>query len=274
MRLITETLDVSRSNIREQLDKVPKLNIKKNIDDEWLLPLIKEITDSRPTYGYRRVNAILNLKLMAMNKEKVNHKRIYRIMKENHLLLTRYGAKRMQAHDGKVMTLKSNTRWCSDSFSIQCFNGDRVHVAFAMDTCDREVMSYVASTIGTNGAAIRDLMVECVEKRFGKTAVLPHQVQWLSDNGPCYTSHETVGFARMIGFDVRTTPSYSPESNGMAEALVKTIKRDYAWFADLKDAPTVMGQLNNWFEDYNENAPHKGLKMKSPRQFIRENLAG
>jgi|GEM_PF-4996695 len=47
-----------------------------------------------------------------------------------------------------------------------------------------------------------------------------------SDNGPCYTSHETVNFGRMIGFDIRTTPSYSPESNGMAEALVKTIKRD------------------------------------------------
>jgi hypothetical protein len=35
-----------------------------------------------------------------------------------------------------------------------------------------------------------------------------------------------------------------------------------------------MGQLSGFFEDYNENTPHKGLKMKSPRQFIRENLAG
>lgn len=77
-----------------------------------------------------------------------------------------------------------------------------------------------------------------------------------------------------MGFDIRTTPSYSPESNGMAEALVKTIKRDYVWFGNLKDAQTVMGQLAGWFEDYNENAPHKGLRMKSPRQFIRENLAG
>ena len=117
-------------------------------------------------------------------------------------------------------------------------------------------------------------MVECTEKRFEKSKVLPHRIQWLSDNGPCYTSHETVSFGRMMGFDIRTTPSYSPESNGMAEALVKTIKRDYVWFGDLKDAPTVMGQLANWFEDYNENAPHMGLRMKSPRQFIRENLAG
>jgi hypothetical protein len=30
-----------------------------------------------------------------------------------------------------------------------------------------------------------------------------------------------------------------------------------------------MGQLAGWFEDYNENAPHKGLKMMSPSEFIR-----
>jgi len=32
----------------------------------------------------------------------------------------------------------------------------------------------------------------------------------------------------------------------------------------------VMGCLNDWFNDYNENHPHKGLKLKSPREFIRE----
>ena len=88
------------------------------------------------------------------------------------------------------------------------------------------------------------------------------------------TANREDPFGRMIGFDIRTTPAYSPESNGMAEAFVKTFKRDYVWFGDLKDAKTVMGQLAAWFEDYNEKAPHKGLKMKSPRQFRRELKAG
>jgi putative transposase len=103
--------------------------------------------------------------------------------------------------------------------------------------------------------------------------MLPHRIQWLSNNDPCNTSHETVSFGRMMGFDIRTTPLYSPESNEMAEVLVKTIKRDYVWFGDLKDASTVMGQLAEWFEDFNKTVPHEGLKMKSPRQLIRENLA-
>jgi transposase InsO family protein len=56
----------------------------------------------------------------------------------------------------------------------------------------------------------------------------------------------------------------------MAEAFVKTFKRDYVWSADLSDARKVMEQLPDWFEDYNEVAPHKGLKMLSPRQFRRQ----
>ena len=238
-------------------------------EDEALLPYIREIADQRGTYGYRRITTLLNQRLQMEGKNKVNHKRVYRIMKQHKLLLPAYGKKPSRTHDGKIITLRSNTRWCSDTFTIQCQNGDRVFVAFAMDTCDREILGYIASTIGIDGEAIRDLMTECVEYRFGKIDKLPCQIQWLTDNGPCYVSHETVKFARALGFDVCTTPSYSPESNGMAEAFVKTFKRDYASLDKLENKHDVMRKLTRWFDDYNENAPHQGLKMMSPRQFLR-----
>ena len=54
------------------------------------------------------------------------------------------------------------------------------------------------------------------------------------------------------------------------EAFMKTFKRDYVYIHDLPDTKTVMAQLNAWFNDYNNNHPHKGLRLKSPREFIRE----
>lgn len=246
-----------------------KMNYRSFEFDADLLIEIKKVIEKRVTYGYRRTTTLVNQALVKGGKNSVNHKRIYRIMKENNLLLAKPNHKPTRTHDGKIVTLKSNLRWCSDYFSIRCWDGDAVYVAFSLDTCDREAMRYIASTKGVDGAMIRDLMLETVEYRLGQPNI-PHKLQWLSDNGPCYTAHETVRFGRSLGFDICTTPAYCPESNGMAEAFVKTFKRDYVYVNDCKDAKTVMAQLSAWFEDYNENAPHKGLKMRSPRQFLNE----
>ncbi len=80
----------------------------------------------------------------------------------------------------------------------------------------------------------------------------------------CFVARETVAFGRELGLDIRTTPIRSPESNGMAEAFVKTFKRDYVLFGDLRGAGRVMQQLSEWIEDYNERAPHKALAMRAP----------
>jgi putative transposase len=237
-------------------------------EDKLILAAIREILAIKPTYGYRRITTLLNRRRYHAGLHHVNHKRIYRLMKKNHLLLPRYASKPVRVHNGKIITLHSNTRWCSDSFYIACDNGEHVQVAFSLDTCDREVMRFIASTRGIDGAMIRDLMTETMHYRFGQVDRLPKRVQWLTDNGPCYTAHDTVKFGHQIGLDVCTTRPYSPESNGMAEAFVKTFKRDYVWLGGLSSAAAVMKQLPQWFNDYNENAPHKGLKMLSPRQYI------
>jgi putative transposase len=88
--------------------------------------------------------------------------------------------------------------------------------------------------------------------------------------GAVILSKETVQCGRRLGLDIRTTPAYSPQSNGITEAFVKTLKRDYVWLSDIKNAKTVMDQLPNWIEDYNERAPHKALKMCSLRAFIKK----
>ena len=110
-------------------------------------------------------------------------------------------------------------------------------------------------------------MMQAVEYRFGRHATAPSEIEWLTDNGSCYTAAETRSFARALGLKPVTTPVSSPQSNGMAESLVKTIKRDYSRLALRPDARTVMQQLAEWFDHYNTKHPHSALKYLPPRRF-------
>jgi putative transposase len=237
------------------------------------LEAVRRLVDERPTYGYRRIGALLNRERLQAGLPRLNHKRLYRLMAQNGLLLQRYTGKPPgRRHEGRIITIRPNLRWTSDSFEVACWNGEVLRVAFALDTCDREVMAWCASHSGISGEMIRDLMLESVERRFG-TAHTPQPIQWLSDNGSGYRAHETIDFAIRLGLVPCFTPVRSPQSNGMSEAFVKTFKRDYVYVHDRPDAQTVLAQLSRWFEDYNENHPHKALRLKSPREFIRSQPA-
>ena len=271
MKTVADTLGVSRSQLHERLkgEVRPRARYRKAEDPE-ILSEIRALTDGRPTYGYRRVWALLNRQRIKNNQAKLNHKRIYRLMSQNGLLLQRYTGKPPgRAHDGQIITIRPNLRWTTDGFEIPCWNTEVVRVLFGLDTCDREVMAWAATTGGFSGEMARDVMLQSVEHRFGSVAHVPHAIEWLSDNGSCYRARETIDFAQSLGLVPCFTPVRSPQSNGMAEAFVKTFKRDYVYVHDRPDAKTVLAQLPRWFEDYNEHHPHKGLRMKSPREFIR-----
>jgi hypothetical protein len=70
------------------------------------------------------------------------------------------------------------------------------------------------------------------------------------------SDEKQVPFTARCGFEPRTTPVESPQSNGMAEAFVRTMKRDYARVSSLADAETVIRQL----------PAHPSYR--SPREFI------
>lgn len=162
----------------------------------------------------------------------------------------------------------SNTRWCSDGFEIKCFNDERVYVAFTLDCCDRECISYVAEKRPLYARDIQKLMFKSAEKRFGSLRT-KREIQYLTDRGSVYRSLETIEIAKGLGLRSCFTAPRSPQSNGMAEAFVKTIKRDYVYTSDCYDAETVLKLLPKWIHDYNNNAPHSGLNMMSPVKYRR-----
>ena len=270
MKAVAEVLGVSRSQLYAGLtvSARPRRRYHK-ADDATLVPQIMALVTARPTYGYRRITALLNRQLRAEGAAPINHKRVYRIMQAHSLLLARrYTVRSDHAPDGKVVTLRSNLRWCSDGFEFVCWNGDVIRGAFLIDAHDREVIAWRAvANAGISGSDVQDMMLEAVEGRFG-THRAPHPLEMLTDNGSAYTAKDTRIFARQLGLRPCFTPLRSPQSNGVSEAFVATLKRDYVQVTPLPDAASALALIGAWFDDYNNNHPHSGLKMRSPREFI------
>ncbi len=271
MKAVARAFEVSRSNLVERLNGTTRSRGRyRKAEDAGIIAQVRRIVDRRPTYGYRRITRLLNKERALAGLAPVNHKRVYRIMAMQGWLLERWTANRPgRVHDGKVIVMRSNLRWCSDAFEIVCWNTEIVRVVFLIDAFDREIIGWDAVTNqGVSGSMVRDLMLHAVEQRF-KALQAPLTVEFLSDNGSCYTALETRRFATGLNLRPCFTPVASPQSNGMAESFVKTFKRDYAHINPLPDADTVLTALHRWFEDYNENHPHSGLKWRSPRDFLR-----
>ncbi|WP_115194872.1 IS3 family transposase [Escherichia coli] len=243
----------------------------RHTDDTDVLRRIHHVIGELPTYGYRRVWALLRRQTELDGMPAINAKRVYRIMRQNALLLERKPAvpPSKRAHTGRVAVKESNQRWCSDGFEFRCDNGEKLRVTFALDCCDREALHWAVTTGGFDSETVQDVMLGAVERRFGSE--LPASpVEWLTDNGSCYRANETRQFAWMLGLEPKNTAVRSPESNGIAESFVKTIKRDYISIMPKPDGLTAAKNLAEAFEHYNEWHPHSALGYRSPREYLRQ----
>lgn len=73
------------------------------------------------------------------------------------MLLEKHTAVRKgRIHDGKVMVMRSNLRWCSDGPEFTCWNGEAIRLAFIIDAFDREIIAWTAvANAGISGSDVR-----------------------------------------------------------------------------------------------------------------------
>jgi putative transposase len=266
---ICRTLGISRAcAYRESLGR-PARYVR--ADDRMVTAQIRTVIRTRASYGARRVRALVNREFATG----YNLKRIQRLMELNGWKLPRAMRRRTgRAHTGLIRRAASNERWCSDVLEITCWNGELVQLGFALDCHDREVLAHVAAPRDLVGTDIQQLMHRAVAGRFGAGERPEAPIQWLSDNGSIYTALDTLIAAERLHLVPITTPAASPESNGMSEALVNTLRRDYIVGADLSTAALVLEQIPAWIADYNAVAPHSALGYQSPHEYRQRQLVG
>ena len=259
---ICRTLGISRACAYRESVGRPARYVR--ADDRVVTAQIRTVIRTRASYGARRVWALVNREFQTG----YNLKRIQRVMELNGWKLPRATRRRTgRAHRGLIQRAVSNERWCSDVLEIACWNGELVQLGFALDCHDREALAHVEAPRDLLGTDIQQLMQQAVASRFGAGQRPDVPLQWLSDNGSIYTALDTQLTAERLHLVPITTPAASPQSNGMSEAFVNTLRRDYIVGADLSTAATVLDQIPAWIADYNAVAPHSALGFRSPRQY-------
>jgi putative transposase len=95
----------------------------------------------------------------------------------------------IRKHEGKVVVKQIKTVWCSDTWELPCANCERVRMAFALDRCELEIMSWASTKKGIDAGLIDDLMMQKHwGRRFGTNKRRPSQlmthIEWRSlDDG-------------------------------------------------------------------------------------------
>lgn len=267
---VISALGVAKSSVYYKARPYPerKRTVRKHLPEQ-VKQSIQEITCNRATYGTPRVRAVLQ-RDYGINLSKYM---IHRYMKEEGLLLKRFrtrGAGR--PHTGKIAVEEPNTRWASDITSIKCWNGQKLRVAFVIDCCDRSIISWKAG-LTMQAYDIELLVQEAIFQRFADGLPPKDQLQLLHDNGPEYFEKNLQKRLKEWNINDCHTPTYSPQSNGMCEALNGTFKRDYVFESCLDEPKTVLSQIQGWVDDYNNFAPHSALKMKTPKEYFNFKIA-
>jgi putative transposase len=111
MKSVADVIGVARSSLAERAKhRQPKRVGRPPQPDEDLVGEIKAVIADLPTYGYRRVHAILRRRALADHRPPPNHKRVYGAMKRHGLLLQRHAGGAERRHDGRISVARSNLR--------------------------------------------------------------------------------------------------------------------------------------------------------------------
>ena len=197
----------------------------------------------------------------------VNHKRVYRIYREEGLQLPKRRRKRLRSTRrqplGRAETL--NARWSMDFMSDAFADGRRFRVLNVIDDFSRECL---AIEVGTS---LPGLVVTRVLDRIAAARGYPAVI--VSDNGPEFRGREMDAWAFRHKVRLHFIDPGKPMQNGFVESFNDKFRYECLnaeWFEGLDHARQ---RIERWRHDYNELRPHRSIGRIPPGAFARRATA-
>jgi putative transposase len=234
-------------------------------DELELRQAVRQVAMVRPTFGHRRVWAMLR-----REGRRVNHKRVHRLMKVEGLLQPAHFPRPRRISTGNLSAQRPNQKWSTDLTEILTTDRGVCHLMAVVDACTREVVAW--DFFPSCGAAEALTVIEqAVWARYPVTG-RADGLTLKTDGGPQFIAHRFREKTRILGMNLETNRPHSPEDNGLQESFHGKLKADYLWLRESESFAETRATLERSITDYNGSRPHSSLGYLTPIEYRKKKM--
>jgi putative transposase len=225
-------------------------------DDGEFRERLRCLAAKRRRFGYRRLHILLQREGI-----KLNHKKLFRIYREERLTVRRRGGRKRALGTRAPMTLpqQANQRWSLDFVSDVLADGRRFRVLVIVDDFTRECLALVVDTSISGRRVAREL--DAVVAARGKPVMI------VSDNGTELTSHAILRWQQERGVGWHYIAPGKPVQNAFVESLNGRFRDECLNEHVFRGLPMARRIIEGWRLDYNACRPHTSLGGLAPNEF-------
>ena len=219
---------------------------------------LRVLAKARPRFGYRRLHVLLQREGVT-----VNHKRLWRLYREERLAVRRKRRKRAALGRRVVLVAaqRVNERWSMDFVGDSLADGRTFRTLNIVDDFSREAPAIIVDQSLPGQRVVREL--EALVAQRG----VPEMI--VTDNGPEFAGKALDAWAYRRGVTLHFIRPGKPVENAYVESFNGKFRDECLnehWFTSLAHARDV---IEGWRRDYNEVRPHSSLGNATPAEFAR-----
>ena len=230
-------------------------------DDGVLRERLRALAQERRRFGYRRLWVLLRREGHA-----VNRKRVYRLYRQERLMVRRRGGRKraIGVRSPMPLPLRPNQRWSLDFVHDQITDGRRFRILAIVDDCTRECQALVADT-SISGVRVARELDKIVAVRGRPAGIVSNNVTELTSTAILtWSDRERVGWHYIA-------PG-KPIQNAFVESFTGQLRDELlneTLFRSLAHARAV---LETWRCYYNIERPHSSLGWQTPSAYAASRL--
>ena len=226
-------------------------------ENESVRQRLRELAALRKRFGYRRLGLLLRREGVVMN-----HKRVYRLYREEGLSLRRRKRNRLTSEGRGPGELASGPDevWSLDFVSDCTARSRRLKLLTVVDTFTRESLAIEVDT-SISGERVARVLDRVIAERGAQ----PEEI--VMDNGPELTSRALDQWAYERGIRLRFIAPGKPVQNAFIESFNGRLRDECLnqhWFWNVGDARHI---VEEWRLDYNRSRPHSALGGLTPEEY-------